>query len=57
MALVVDEAALLIGLEDVYRDTDGRVSIALALAVIAVVGGVLAVTRGRRTPKRDRDDG
>ncbi|MEW1905081.1 hypothetical protein [Streptomyces sp. NPDC086147] len=57
MALVVDEAALLISLEDVYRDTDGRVSIALALAVIAVVGGVLAVTRGRRTPKRDRDDG
>ncbi|MFE5832697.1 hypothetical protein ACFQ67_20380 [Streptomyces sp. NPDC056488] len=57
MALVVDEAALLISLEDVYWDTDGWVSIALALAVIAVVGGVLAVTRGRRTPKRDRDDG
>ncbi|WP_432089061.1 hypothetical protein [Streptomyces sp. bgisy095] len=57
MALVVDEAALLISLEDVYWDTEGWVSIALALAVIAVVGGVLAVTRGRRTPKRDRHDG
>ncbi|MFJ9529847.1 MULTISPECIES: hypothetical protein [unclassified Streptomyces] len=46
MALIIDEAALLISLEDVYWDTDGWVSIALAIAVIALVGGVLAVTRG-----------
>jgi hypothetical protein len=59
MALIVDEAALLIGLEDVYWDTEGWVSIALAIALIAVVGGVLAVTHGRRGSARDqdRDDG
>ncbi|MFG3156992.1 hypothetical protein ACGF7W_33675 [Streptomyces sp. NPDC048219] len=57
MALIVDEAALLISLEDVYWDTEGWVSIALAIALIAVVGGVLAVTRGRRPPARDRDGG
>lgn len=54
MALIVDEAALLISLEDVYWDTDGWVSIALAIALIAVVGGVLAVTGGRRSSKQDR---
>ncbi|MFD5102802.1 hypothetical protein [Streptomyces albidochromogenes] len=48
LALVVDEAALLISLEDVYWDTEGGVSIALAIALIAVAGSVLAVTRGRR---------
>ncbi|MFF8288927.1 hypothetical protein ACF068_06775 [Streptomyces sp. NPDC016309] len=48
LALVVDEAALLISLEDVYWDTEGGVSIALAIALIAVAGGVLAVTRARR---------
>ncbi|CAL9324606.1 hypothetical protein [Streptomyces sp. SudanB91_2054] len=54
-ALVVDEAALLISLEDVYWDTEGWISIALAIALIAVVGSVLAVTRGRRTAAKDRD--
>ncbi|MDV6287170.1 hypothetical protein R2F25_00815 [Streptomyces sp. UP1A-1] len=54
-ALVVDEAALLISLEDVYWDTEGWISIALAIALIAVAGGVLAVTRGRRTAAKDRD--
>lgn len=48
LALVLDEAALLISLEDVYWDTEGGVSIALAVAVIALAGSVLAVTRGRR---------
>ncbi|MCG8968973.1 MULTISPECIES: hypothetical protein [Streptomyces] len=59
MALIVDEAALLISLEDVYWDTEGWVSIALAIALIAVVGGVLAVTHGRRGSARnqDRDEG
>ncbi|MET9925795.1 MULTISPECIES: hypothetical protein [unclassified Streptomyces] len=55
MALIIDEAALLISLEDVYWDTDGWVSIALAIALIAVVGGVLAVTRGRRGSNQDHD--
>ncbi|MET7270968.1 hypothetical protein ABZS59_07235 [Streptomyces flaveolus] len=57
MALIVDEAALLISLEDVYWDTEGWVSIALAIALIAVVGGVLAVTRGRRAATRNRSGG
>ncbi|MFJ4878260.1 hypothetical protein ACIP93_24030 [Streptomyces sp. NPDC088745] len=51
LALVVDEAALLISLEDVYWDTRGGISIALALALIAVAGSVLAFTRGRRDPQ------
>ncbi|MFC8286754.1 hypothetical protein ACFW6N_08890 [Streptomyces cyaneofuscatus] len=53
MALIIDEAALLISLEDVYWDTEGWVSIALAIAVIALVGGVLAVTRGRQGSNQD----
>jgi hypothetical protein len=58
LALVVDEAALLISLEDVYWDTEGGVSIALAIAVIAIAGGVLAVTRDRgSSAARHRDDG
>ncbi|MFG3509252.1 hypothetical protein ACGF5F_27535 [Streptomyces sp. NPDC047821] len=54
LALVVDEAALLISLEDVYWDTEGGVSIALAIAVIAIAGGVLAVTRARRRTAASR---
>ncbi len=57
LALVLDEAALLISLEDVYWDTEGGVSIALAIAVIAIAGSVLAVTRGRRASGGDRGDG
>ncbi|WP_242587166.1 hypothetical protein [Streptomyces sp. MST-110588] len=45
LALVVDEAALLISLEDVYWDSEGGISIALAISLIGVVGGVLAITR------------
>ncbi|MFI0238047.1 hypothetical protein [Streptomyces sp. NPDC016845] len=55
MALVIDEAALLISLEDVYWDTEGGLSIAIAIAVIAVVGSVLAVTRGRRASRADEE--
>ncbi|MEU3459176.1 hypothetical protein ABZ721_04360 [Streptomyces sp. NPDC006733] len=47
LALILDEAALLISLEDVYWDTEGGISIALAVTVIAVAGSVLAATRGR----------
>ncbi|WP_185836788.1 hypothetical protein [Streptomyces sp. WAC 06783] len=57
LALVVDETALLISLEDVYWDTEGGISIALAIALIAVVGSVLAFTRGRRASRDDADDG
>ncbi|MEV1027072.1 hypothetical protein [Streptomyces sp. NPDC050264] len=56
LALVIDEAALLISLEDVYWDTEGGLSIAIAIAVIAVAGSVLALTRGRRASRTDRDD-
>ncbi|MFI7386215.1 hypothetical protein [Streptomyces sp. NPDC049813] len=54
LALVIDEAALLISLEDVYWDTEGGLSIAIAIAVIAVAGSVLALTRGRRASRADQ---
>ncbi|MET9324196.1 hypothetical protein ABZX75_29120 [Streptomyces sp. NPDC003038] len=57
LALVLDEAALLISLEDVYWDTEGGVSIALAIAVIAIAGSILAATRGRRASSGGRDAG
>lgn len=44
-ALVIDEAALLLSLEDVYWDDEGGISIALALLVIGVAGSLLALTR------------
>ncbi|WP_299958735.1 hypothetical protein [uncultured Modestobacter sp.] len=52
LALVVDEAALLIQLEDVYWDTFGWVSVGLALLVIGVAGSVLALTEAPREPGR-----
>ncbi|MET9499052.1 hypothetical protein [Streptomyces sp. NPDC006552] len=55
LALVIDEAALLISLEDVYWDTEGGLSIAIAIAVIAVAGSILALTRGRRASRADED--
>ncbi|MCF6507916.1 hypothetical protein E9549_10950 [Blastococcus sp. MG754426] len=51
LALVVDEAALLIQLEDVYWDTFGWVSVGLALLLIGVAGSVLALTRAPREPE------
>lgn len=45
LALVVDETALLIRLEDVYWDRQGMVSVAAALMVIGVAGTLLALTR------------
>lgn len=45
LALIVDEAALLINLEDVYWDTAGGLSIAIAVVVISVVGSILVLTR------------
>ncbi len=55
LALVVDEAALLLSVEDVYWDTTGGISIVLAIAVIAVAGSVLAATREDRDA--DEQDG
>ncbi|WP_031081376.1 hypothetical protein [Streptomyces sp. NRRL WC-3549] len=51
-ALVVDEAALLLSLKDVYWDDEGGISIALALIVIGVAGSLLVLTR---RPARDAD--
>ena len=45
LALIVDELALLIDLKDVYWSGAGGVSIAVALVLIAVAGGLLALTR------------
>lgn len=47
LALVVDEAALLIQLKDVYWTGAGWVSVAIALILIGVVGSLLALTRAR----------
>jgi hypothetical protein len=51
LALVVDEAALLIELRDVYWSGFGAVSVALALIIIGLAGGVLAMTRAPEEPK------
>ncbi|MCX5613377.1 hypothetical protein OHB39_38600 [Streptomyces sp. NBC_00047] len=48
LALIFDEAAALISLEDVYWDTLGGVSISLSVPVSAALGSILAFTRGRR---------
>ncbi|WP_285571804.1 hypothetical protein [Actinoallomurus iriomotensis] len=45
LALVVDEAALLIELKDVYWNRQGGISIAIAIILIGVAGSVLAFTR------------
>lgn len=45
LALIVDEAALLITLEDVYWHSEDWSSIALAITIIGVVGTGLVLTR------------
>jgi hypothetical protein len=45
LALVVDEAALLIELRDVYWSGFGAVSVGIAVILISVAGSVLALTR------------
>ncbi|MCM4083825.1 hypothetical protein [Paractinoplanes hotanensis] len=45
LALVVDEFALLLELDDVYWQREGRWSVDLALAVIGVGGSLLAIAR------------
>jgi TctA family transporter len=44
LALIIDEAAELIELKDVYWSGQGGVSVAIALTVIGVAGSTLAVT-------------
>lgn len=53
LALVVDEAALLIQLKDVYWTGAGGVSVAIALILIGVVGSFLALTRARGLDDQD----
>lgn len=45
LGLIVDEAALLITLEDVYWQSEGWSSIAIAVTLIGVVGSGLVLTR------------
>jgi hypothetical protein len=45
LALIVDEIALLVTLEDVYWSSAGWTSVAVAVSLIGVIGTVLALTR------------
>ena len=45
LALIVDEAALLITLEDVYWSTQSWASVAVAVVIVSVLGTTLAITR------------
>lgn len=56
LALIVDEAALLITLKDVYWHSEGWPSIAIALTLIGVVGSGLAVTRNKRNDEHGDAD-
>jgi hypothetical protein len=58
LALVVDEAALLVELKDVYWDRQGAASVAAAIVLIGVVGSVLVMTRSphiNSVPDADAD--
>ncbi len=48
MGLIIDEAALLITLKDVYWHTQGWISVAIAVVIISVLGTVLVFTRSGR---------
>ncbi|QGX08785.1 hypothetical protein EEW87_17110 [Janibacter melonis] len=48
VALIVDEIALLVTLEDVYWTSEGWSSVAVAVIIIGVVGSALAATRSGR---------
>lgn len=45
LGLIVDEAALLITLKDVYWKTDGWASVGIAVVIISVLGTALVITR------------
>ena len=55
LALVVDEAALLVQLEDVYWESEGIASPAAGVILAGVLGSVLALTRSPHAD--DRADG
>ncbi|GAA2554670.1 hypothetical protein GCM10010435_26470 [Winogradskya consettensis] len=48
LALVIDEAALLIELRDVYWSGEGWGSVALAIVLIGVTGSILVLRRSAR---------
>ncbi len=48
LALIVDEIALLVTLEDVYWETPGWASVGAAVSIIGVAGTTLVLTRSRR---------
>jgi hypothetical protein len=54
LALVVDEAALLIELKDVYWTGAGGVSVAIALILIGLVGSILVLTWVVRVEEAER---
>ncbi|AYF75458.1 hypothetical protein D7D52_18150 [Nocardia yunnanensis] len=56
LALIVDEAALLITLKDVYWQTAGWPSVAIGLTVIGVVGSALALTHGESSDSHEDSD-
>ena len=53
LALVVDEAALLVQLEDVYWESEGIASPAAGVILAGVLGSVLALTRAPHADDRD----
>jgi hypothetical protein len=53
LGLIVDELALLVTLKDVYWSSTGWTSVAVAVALIGVIGSVLVFTRNRA--HRDED--
>ncbi|MFF2555206.1 hypothetical protein ACFVUS_29675 [Nocardia sp. NPDC058058] len=54
LGLIVDEAALLITLQDVYWKTAGWPSIAIALTLIGLVGSGIALTHRGSAATRER---
>lgn len=49
LALIVDEAALLLTLQDVYWHTMGWISVAVAVSIIGIAGTALALSRSGRS--------
>lgn len=57
LALVVDEAALLVQLEDVYWESEGIASPAAGVILAGVLGSVLALTRSPHADDRAGEGG
>ena len=56
LALVIDEASLLVTLKDDYWTGQGGVSVAVALSLIGLVGTVLVFTRSGRKPDATKSE-